>query len=739
MSQYNNQKLGSNGFNWWIGQIEDDKVWKSNQVGEKWVDPNKIAGYGARYKVRIIGKHSPDRRNLPADSLEMCEVMYPVTGGSGHAASFQTSNLRTGSFVIGFYKDGIDGQEPIIMGCLGNNDQTKLATTFTSKGFIPTSGFSSDWVPPYAIPPGGSGPQTGPECIEGTGANRETEACRIQQDQGKQESNFLSPESCKQQLNGVQSEIKKFIQSIQDLRNKTKNWSYWIRQKGSSIVSDIRTFAERAAKAISGWIKNMLGKIREFVITKINNAIKDLYYLLFPKQEKKLHEAHKKALSGISCLFNKIIKNLLNIIVNLLLQIVDKFINAPLCAIEHIIASLLGKLMGLIEATIFKSIEEIVAIVGGVIDLASDLLGMVPNILGMFLCDEESNCPEVTKWSTWGGASSKNSLDFTVIFEKAKSIASTSQQIVDPNNYDFDLDFSDIFDDVCNVGPLLCGPPTVDFFGGGGSGTTANAIIDATGQILGVDIITSGSNYTSAPTVKFIDACGNGSGAVGTSNIGVISPGIIGVTGVTIERTGTGYLPSPDGSQGGDGRTWANADNTTVKRADSSYDTPYDPGETFPVYPGDLVKEPGKNGIMITKDEVRTAPAYDKNDISNLRGTYPNTDTGSYPVILYICGITISNTGVNYATTDKIVVEPANGAILEPTFGPFGALIDIKIIQPGSGFKERPKIYIETESGYNVEIIPTLCVQRIGDLTQDQDKIPSQEKIIDVIDCVGKV
>ena len=44
-----------------------------------------------------------------------------------------------------------------------------------------------------------------------------------------------------------------------------------------------------------------------------------------------------------------------------------------------------------------------------------------------------------------------------------------------------------------------------------------------------------------------------------------------------MDDTGIDYLPSPDGSQGGDGRTWAGADETTVKRSDGTYDIPYQP------------------------------------------------------------------------------------------------------------------------------------------------------------------
>ena len=67
----------------------------------------------------------------------------------------------------------------------------------------------------------------------------------------------------------------------------------------------------------------------------------------------------------------------------------------------------------------------------------------------------------------------------------------------------------------CNVGPVNCGPPTVEFIGGGGSGATGNVIVSALTTVLGVDIITPGGNYIGPPRVKFIDACNKGRGATG--------------------------------------------------------------------------------------------------------------------------------------------------------------------------------------------------------------------------------
>ena len=47
----------------------------------------------------------------------------------------------------------------------------------------------------------------------------------------------------------------------------------------------------------------------------------------------------------------------------------------------------------------------------------------------------------------------------------------------------------------CNSGPVACGPPTVKFFGGEGSGAAGNLIIGALGEIMGIDMVDLGINY----------------------------------------------------------------------------------------------------------------------------------------------------------------------------------------------------------------------------------------------------
>ena len=131
-------------FNWWIGQIADDATWRDNTASGKHETGGQIPGQSRRYKVRIIGYHDKQEESIPSDQLPWAQVMYPVTAGGGQAAAYQTTALRQGNFVFGFFLDGQDQQVPVIMGVLGNNAQTSLKTTIgkSDTNFGPTSGFA---------------------------------------------------------------------------------------------------------------------------------------------------------------------------------------------------------------------------------------------------------------------------------------------------------------------------------------------------------------------------------------------------------------------------------------------------------------------------------------------------------------------------------------------------------------------------------------------------------------------
>ena len=235
------------------------------------------------------------------------------------------------------------------------------------------------------------------------------------------------------------------------------------------------------------------------------------------------------------------------------------------------------------------------------------------------------------------------------------------------------------------------------------------------------------------------------------------------ITDITVMDPGSGYLPGEDGSMGGDGRVWANPNDTTIKRAGvgtevgigisgvgigiSFWEIPVPPGWDIKVEPGDTVKLPANTCVISypQEEEICGGPyevlfpgsftSPDPRDFDSRRGEYPSSGSGSYPVILSLCEVIIKDSGLNYKEGDKIVIIPDMGAEAAPQFDRFGRVIGVKVTQPGEGFRNYPKVYIESNSGYNAELIPRFCIDRIG---VEKIQEVGREKVLNVVDCVGR-
>ena len=789
--------VGRDGFIWWIGQIANNS-WTKNLQGSKPTNTSVAdqPGFGYRYQVRIMGYHTADDNELKDADLPWASVMYPVTSGGGGDASFETPALKKGNFVYGFFLDGEDAQQPIIMGILGYN-QYQAIYKDSPRPFVPFRGYNNtNPIATYGVLSSTESNPTRPDITQtpdnanrGVGSPSSAQNNNIARDQefesGKSKEPLPLPYTCENNKSPgqIQKDIQKMIQNIQNAQKGLKNFKYSITHpiqfegQQVSIQEYIQIQIDRGAKAVSGWIRDRISGALEWITRKINNGLKDLYFLLFPDKQSDAKAAVETAMDLLSCLFKKIIKNLLKIVRKALLTIVDTFINVPLCAAENILAAIIGKLAGLINATVSAILAPLNAIFG-VVDIVGDVLGFIEGILSFLSCEEKPECPEIDGWSLWDGADiPAANFDPTSLINKVRDFASNVTQAIDPDNFDFDLDFSDIFSDTCGTDAIFCGPPNVVFWGGSGSGATGNVIVSAVGDILGVDIVNSGFGYgTRSPFLNFEDSCGRGVGAAGRVILGPVSPTTddfgnvlldsngqvlyvpnsngteTGVIGVIVEDSGYGYLPTPDGSQGGDGRVWADANQTTVKRSDGTWDIPYDPGEFIQVLPGDVVRTPiGSISNLVNSDDSSTfipggtnfnvdSPGTITSPEPNLTtiktGDYPIKDDEQYPVILYMCDVIIKNPGVGYQQDDKVIIEPSYGAEITPQFNELGQLTSVKVISGGEGFQQIPTIYIESETGFNVEIIPRFCIDRVG---VDKVKEPkTQDKIISIIDCVGK-
>lgn len=99
----NDNIFGRDGFYWWIGVVEDRE------------DPEKLG----RCRVRILGYHIDNKDVLPTGDLPWAIPMQSITSAGISGKGSTPVGPLEGSWVVGFFLDGRDKQQPMIMGTMG--------------------------------------------------------------------------------------------------------------------------------------------------------------------------------------------------------------------------------------------------------------------------------------------------------------------------------------------------------------------------------------------------------------------------------------------------------------------------------------------------------------------------------------------------------------------------------------------------------------------------------------------
>ena len=140
--------IGKDGFIWWLGQVCDSKTWKDNYPCLPVESTDDLPGFKRRVKVSILGWHTSNSEELKTDELPWAYCLLPVTAGGGTGGAGEDMNLTGGEWVFGFFLDGEDGQQPVIIGVLDKSTQNNWRDSVPDAKYVPFSGFSNKRVAP---------------------------------------------------------------------------------------------------------------------------------------------------------------------------------------------------------------------------------------------------------------------------------------------------------------------------------------------------------------------------------------------------------------------------------------------------------------------------------------------------------------------------------------------------------------------------------------------------------------
>lgn len=323
---------------------------------------------------------------------------------------------------------------------------------------------------------------------------------------------------------------------------------------------------------------------------------------------------------------------------------------------------------------------------------------------------------------------------------------------------------------LCPTEPQPCGPPKVQFFGGGGVGAMANAVISPiSSSVIAFDIVNPGKNYKSPPIAILDDECGKGNGSSlkirmrpSGKKDSISGEDLLEVDSIYIDAPGDGYLIDYDGSLGGGGRVWKESDEGYVKTKDGNYYTVPDDKQPTTLGPGDTWNPPYSAPVVVPDNYQPGDPLVPPTVVSipdvfdlgvpggvpgvpgsGVPGTplTPSLSTPTIPtyrVIICLDDVVIDDPGFNYKPGDTIKITPDNGSVLEPIINKRGEIVKVNILSKGCGFTDLPEIIVQSPTGFNAVIKPILSVTRVLDEQQILE-VPPGIELISVVDCVGKI
>jgi hypothetical protein len=443
---FNSGFLGAS-FNWWIGQIADDSTWRDNILPGKFENASLIPGWGRRYKVRIIGLHDQGETEIKSDQLPWAQVMYPITAGGGQGGSGQTPNLRQGNMVFGFFLDGQEQQVPVIMGVLGNNAQTQLATkigdgkvTNTQPGSLATSGFAEGQVPisgpakptspdtalVVASPGGASstGPAKAGATIENPDAihlanNRDTKALDLY----LKKTVMLSPcDPVGSAMKAMQTEIENLTKEIDKVLQAAQSYVDAVSQVASQIsnvagqigdivksdcppdaigaaidvAGDIQALLEQYAPKLATHTKVIMDKVGEYTSKTFNAEIAPLADVMFPNQRFQFLDMKIEINETFKCLFSGITDGLSDSILGALTDSLD-LCNPSKDATDAVPAEDIPAFPGTAPFVPICSVEKLVGdvIATNLTDIEQTVEDALSSV-GTFMNDIQSGLAELT-------------------------------------------------------------------------------------------------------------------------------------------------------------------------------------------------------------------------------------------------------------------------------------------------------------------------------------------------------
>ena len=523
-----NNFVGRDGFVWWVGQIATEGSWINN---------TKEAGWGNRYKVRIMGYHPYSTAQLKDEDLPWALVMLPPGVGPGGGMVFSSVKFSQGDVVVGFFLDGDDGQVPVIMGSFGNTSYRAPDGEQMPFGVFSGYGKSFKKVSDYVIAnsetnePGSApgtqnvSPKVAATDPQGNGNKASTTstagyiislACGDGEDDKANDGGKKKSKATKA-IENIKDDVQRFTQWLGNKKAIFDENLEWLRDEIDKEIDDVaETITNDASKLVGSMVRSAMISMASIT----NKGIKMLYADVYAKTlaatgnpavahlagvaaQNAMVPAVKAMQCFIECLVNQVLGKITSLVADILKSVANNVLNFVDCIADQTVGAIVNGIITLLNDGILPLLNGIEKILKFFEDFSFENLlrngiDAILGLVGLRSCfkkavkDKYGAC----KYMLGYGPVKQDEPDLSGILEGANAAKAASAAA---SVAGFPLDgvqdivgaygiFSDAIKDPkneflgdvdsCFAGiPTLCGPPKVNIFGGGGEGGAATALM----------------------------------------------------------------------------------------------------------------------------------------------------------------------------------------------------------------------------------------------------------------------
>jgi hypothetical protein len=417
--------LGRDGFRWWIGQIPPESAHGGQING---------AGWGNRFKVRIMGYHPYDLTELPDEDLPWAQCLLPTTSGTGAGNNVTSVKITPGDVVFGFFLDTDNAQTPVIMGCFGRTSQ--VLTSNTPGPFQPFTGYTDKVKKPNGTLKPDQSSEQNAESAKSPRNVSPTQAKNIDDD----EISYFSAIGDKIQLGNTVNNtmVNKISTEVNNLLNKIKAPAIF-----TNIKNEINRVTEKIQAITNGLVGNMVNGLFKQLAKILKKGLDLLYKQIFATVLAATQNPAAAHLSGVAaqtaivppvsvlqktipCVSGAIISGLGSVVKKILMSALDNVDNFVSCAANQFTGALINDVIGKITSGLQSALGGVQTLLKFFPSFSVDgfLRGgidAIKGLVGMFDCNQSKGKSKgiVEQWVIGQGPSNVPGPDFGKILETA--------------------------------------------------------------------------------------------------------------------------------------------------------------------------------------------------------------------------------------------------------------------------------------------------------------------------------